>query len=77
MTLFQKKYLPLAGTPTPKAIIADAAKVKGTPFLGDPAANLQILLPDEPAFDLAVNIFAYQPGVTYHSSRCISWSTEP
>ena len=62
ITLFQKKYAPLAGTPAPKAIIGDAAQVKGTPFLGDPAANLQVLLPDEPAFDLAVNLFAYEPG---------------
>lgn len=62
VTVFQKKYVPLAGVPTPWPIIADSAKVKGTPFLGDPAANLQVLLPDEPAFDMAVNIFAYQPG---------------
>ena len=62
LMLFQKKYVPLAGTAAPKAIIADSAKVKGTPFLGDPAANLQVLLPDEPAFDMAVNVFAYQPG---------------
>jgi (S)-ureidoglycine aminohydrolase len=62
LTLFQKKYVPLAGTLAPAAIIGDAAKVKGTPFLGDPAANLQVLLPDDPAFDLAVNLFAYEPG---------------
>jgi (S)-ureidoglycine aminohydrolase len=37
-------------------------KAKITAFLGDPAANLQVLLPDEPAFDMAVNIFAYEPG---------------
>lgn len=62
ITLFQKKYVPLAGTAAPAAIIADADKIKGAPFLGDPAANLQVLLPDDPAFDMAVNIFAYQPG---------------
>lgn len=62
LTLFQKKYAPLAGTPTPKAIIGDANEIKGTPFLGDDAANLQVLLPDEAAFDMAVNIFAYEPG---------------
>jgi (S)-ureidoglycine aminohydrolase len=62
VTLFQKKYVPLAGTPAPAAIIADSAKVAGMPFLGDPAANLQVLLPDSPAFDMAVNVFAYQPG---------------
>lgn len=60
--LFQKRYVPLAGTVAPKAIMGDSAKVKGTPFLGDPAANLQVLLPDELAFDMAVNVFAYQPG---------------
>lgn len=62
LTLFQKKYVALPGVALPKAIIGDIAKVKGTPFLGDPAANLQVLLPDEPAFDMAVNQFAYQPG---------------
>lgn len=62
VTLFQKKYVPLPGVAAPAPIVADATKVPGTPFLGDPAANLQVLLPDEPAFDMAVNIFAYQPG---------------
>lgn len=59
---FQKKYGAAPGAPAPHAILGNEAKVKGTPFLGDPAANLQVLLPDEPAFDMAVNIFAYQPG---------------
>lgn len=62
VTLFQKRYVPLAGAAAPAPIIGDVAKVKGTPFLGDPAANLQVLLPDDPAFDMAVNVFAYQPG---------------
>ena len=34
------------------------------PFLGDPAAVLKTLLPDEPAFDLAVNVFTFEPGAT-------------
>jgi len=62
LTVFQKKYQSLAGTSGPDPIIGDAARVKGTPFLGDPAANLQVLLPEDPAFDMAVNVFAYQPG---------------
>jgi (S)-ureidoglycine aminohydrolase len=62
VTLFQKKYAPLAGAKGPSPILGDQSRVKGTPYLGDPAANLQVLLPDEPAFDMAVNIFAYQPG---------------
>jgi (S)-ureidoglycine aminohydrolase len=62
VTLFQKKYVPLPGIRASRAILGDQARVKGMPFLGDPAANLQVLLPDEPAFDMAVNIFSYQPG---------------
>ena len=67
VTLFQKKFVALApstGTPVPSAIIGDAANVKGQPFLGDPAARLQVLLPDEPAFDMAMNIFTYDSGAT-------------
>jgi (S)-ureidoglycine aminohydrolase len=62
VTLFQKRYAPLPGARVPRAILSDQSRVKGTPFLGDPAANLQVLLPDEPGFDMAVNLFAYQPG---------------
>jgi len=46
----------------PGPLFGDQSKVKGAPFLGDPAANLQVLLPDTPGFDMAVNLFAYQPG---------------
>ena len=62
LTLFQKKYVPLAGSPGPASFIGHESDVKGTAFLGDPAANLQVLSPDQPSFDMAVNIFAYQPG---------------
>jgi (S)-ureidoglycine aminohydrolase len=62
LVLFVKKYAALPGVAVPEPILGDSAKVAGTPFLGDPAANLQVLLPDQPAFDMAVNIFAYQPG---------------
>lgn len=64
VTLFQKKFQALAGVAAPKPIIGDAADVPGQPFLGDPDARLQVLLPDVPAFDLAMNIFTYQPGAT-------------
>ena len=33
VTLFHKKFVSLAGVSAPKAIIGDAAKVKGEPFL--------------------------------------------
>ncbi len=62
VTLFQKKYVRLAGAAAPNAIIGDAADVEGVPFLGDPKARLQVLLPDTLSFDLAMNIFTFQPG---------------
>jgi (S)-ureidoglycine aminohydrolase len=62
VTLFQKTYVPLEGVAAPAALLGHESAVKGGPFLGDPAANLQVLLPDTAAFDMAVNIFAYQPG---------------
>ncbi|HUR60193.1 MAG TPA: (S)-ureidoglycine aminohydrolase [Opitutaceae bacterium] len=64
LTLFQKKFSSLATAPAPRPIIGDATKVKGEPFLGDPDARLQVLLPDEPAYDLAINVFTYQTGAT-------------
>jgi (S)-ureidoglycine aminohydrolase len=64
VTLFQKKYVAVSNSVMPRAIIGNAAKVKGEPFLGDPDARLQVLLPDEPGMDLAMNVFTYQPGAT-------------
>jgi (S)-ureidoglycine aminohydrolase len=61
---FEKEYEPLAGVEAPWPLIGDSLKVKGEPFLGDPDARLQVLLPDSPAFDMAVNIFTYKPGAT-------------
>ncbi|HEY1792469.1 MAG TPA: (S)-ureidoglycine aminohydrolase [Opitutaceae bacterium] len=60
--LFQKRYAPLPGTRPPRPILGDASRVKGKLLLGDPAASVQAFLPDEPAFDMAVNILAYKPG---------------
>jgi len=62
LTLFQKIYHPLDGVRAPRPVFGNANRVEGSPFLGDPAADLKILLPDEPAFDMAVNLFSYQPG---------------
>lgn len=62
LNLFQKRYVPLAGAPAPHALFGDVREVAGGPFLGDPAAHLQVLLPDAPGWDMAVNLFTYQPG---------------
>lgn len=62
--VFEKPYRPSAGAGEPNVRIGKVDDVPGKAFLGDDALQLQVLLPDEPAFDLAVNVFTYQPGGT-------------
>lgn len=64
LLIFAKKFEALAGYKKPDVIFGHEKKVKGQPFMGNKDALLQVLLPADPAFDLAVNIFTYQPGAT-------------
>lgn len=59
---FHKLYEKLEGYAIPKTIFGDTAKVKGPEYLGDPALHLQVLLPENFSFDMAVNIFTYESG---------------
>lgn len=59
---FHKVYEFLEGYSVPPVIFGDAANVEGPSYLGDPALRLQVLLPDDHSFDMAVNIFTYDPG---------------
>ena len=61
---FEKEYEALEGVDAPWPMIGDSARAKGEPLLGDPDVRLQVLLPDTPSFDMAVNILAYKPGAT-------------
>jgi (S)-ureidoglycine aminohydrolase len=60
--VFLKRYVSLPGIPEPGVLFGREQDVTGQPFLGDEAARLQVLLPDNPSFDLAINIFNYEPG---------------
>jgi (S)-ureidoglycine aminohydrolase len=59
---FHKVYEELHGYDMPDTIIGDTAKIKSDKYFDDPALRLQTLLPDVPSFDMAVNIFSYDPG---------------
>ncbi|GAB4036544.1 hypothetical protein GCM10028809_49110 [Spirosoma gilvum] len=59
---FHKVYETLEGYEIPPVIFGDAADVAGPTYLGDPSLRLQVLLPDTLSFDMAVNIFTYDPG---------------
>ena len=58
---FHKVYEPLTAYPKPE-IVFGKSEGEGDTYLGDPALRLQILLPDNSSFDMAVNIFTYDPG---------------
>lgn len=62
--VIERNYASRDDAPAPTLIYGQEQTIEGMPFMGDPDARLQPLLPDIPAFDMAVNIFTYQPGAT-------------
>ena len=59
---FQKEYEPLEDYPVPQSVFGNRAKVPSELYMEDPQLHMQNLLPDELSFDMAVNIFTYDPG---------------
>ena len=64
LIVFEKTYQPNANFPPASAVIGHADDVNGEPFMGDEDARLKTLLPINESFDMAVNLFTYQPGAT-------------
>jgi len=62
LLMLRKAYEPVSGVSALPAIVGSEASVPGEPFLGDEGARLQSLIPDEMAFDLAMNIFTFESG---------------
>ncbi|MFZ4774316.1 MAG: (S)-ureidoglycine aminohydrolase [Terrimicrobiaceae bacterium] len=62
VTCFRKKFQGPGEVPGP--VFGNASESVAAPFLGNPRALLKTLLPDDPRFDMAVNIFTYEPGAT-------------
>jgi (S)-ureidoglycine aminohydrolase len=64
LVVFEKTFQPSHDLKSPDPVIGHAKDVASEPFMGDEDAQLQTLLPIAPEFDMAVNIFTYQPGAT-------------
>jgi (S)-ureidoglycine aminohydrolase len=62
LNIFEKRYEPQPGIAAPRLTVGREQDVQSMPFLGDPDAMLKTLLPVDPAFDLAVNLFTFRPG---------------
>lgn len=64
ITIYRKMYQPVPGIALPDVVYGNEKDVHAEPFLGNERARLQTLLPIDPRFDMALNIFTYQPGAT-------------
>ncbi len=64
LTIFRKVFEMDPDLKAPPMIHGQASDIPSEPFLGNPRALLQTLLPIDPRYDLAMNIFTYQPGAT-------------
>jgi (S)-ureidoglycine aminohydrolase len=62
LLVFEKPYQPLAGVAPPQRVTGSLSTAPREAFMGDPQAMLATLLPIEPAFDMAINVFTFQPG---------------
>jgi (S)-ureidoglycine aminohydrolase len=60
--LLQKKYEPARGIEIFKSVHGLESNVEKKPWADNPHSLLQTLVPDDMAFDLAMNIFTFDPG---------------
>ena len=64
LAVMEKPYQPLEGTAAPGMLAGRESDVVPAPLMGDPDLLVSSLLPDQPAFDFAVNTMTYQPGAS-------------
>ncbi len=64
LCIFEKPYLALEEGMHPSPVIGHSSAVHGEPFMGDTDTNLKTLLPEVPGFDMAINLFTFQPGAS-------------
>jgi len=62
LLLLRKRYETAAGIPLYPPLVGNQAEVKGDVYAGDAGALLQLLVPDDLAYDLAMNIFTFETG---------------
>ena len=60
--LLRKVYEPAPGIAPFAPLVGHERDVASTAFCGDPGAQLQLLVPDDLAYDLAMNIFTFEVG---------------
>ena len=64
LAVIEKTYQPLGDVAAPNLLVGTEANLPSTALMGDPDLQVRSLLPDQPAFDFAVNTMTYQPGAS-------------
>jgi len=62
VVVIEKRYEPLDGVTPPHYFVSHESKVATHPLGDDPDLQVQCFLPDDIAYDFAVNSMVYQPG---------------
>jgi (S)-ureidoglycine aminohydrolase len=62
LLMLRKPYEPAAGIKLFEPLVGNQSQVPGPPWMDNPHARLQTLIPDNLQYDLAMNIFTFDPG---------------
>jgi len=68
--VFEKTYNPLEESRCPPVVTGTLSELEKEPFMGDPDARLQTLLPDDELFDFGAYVFNFEPGATLPMVEC-------
>src|SRR5207244_13550149 len=61
-TVIEKPYRPLASVTPPGKFTGNERAVAPRPLMDDPDLQVRVLLPEDPAFDFAINTITFPPG---------------
>jgi (S)-ureidoglycine aminohydrolase len=62
IAVIEKIYEPLPNAPSPAVVVGHESSVSEVALMGDQALRVRPLLPDNDAYDFAVNTMTYDPG---------------
>lgn len=60
--VIEKRYESLPHGPEPSIVVGHESSVSELPLMGDPSLRVRSLIPDNDAYDFAVNTMTYDPG---------------
>lgn len=60
--VIEKEYVRVSGVPAGSAIFGNEKNIASAALMGDERLQVQVLIPDKPEYDFAVNLMSYQPG---------------